>query len=687
MHSLEHFLRDLAVVLVSAGAIALLFQRLRWPVVAGYLVAGVIVGPSVPPSWVNDEPTIRLLSELGVILLMFSIGLEFRLDRLLKTGAAAGLAAVVEIGLMLALGFGAGRAFGWTPLASAFLAGAVAVASTMILAKVLEEHPVGPDLRPTLFSLTLFEDIGAMIIIALLTAAASGEGLSGAAFAGVLGKLIGVLALFLVAGLAVVPRAARWVIRRRKPETMLVCMVGFAFGLSFLAAAAGFSVALGAFLAGLLVAESGAGKLVEEEVRPLRDVFGAIFFVATGMQLDLRTLLAEWPLAIGILGVVIIGKPVAVTLGVFLSGQSLRSAIRVALSMAQIGEFSFILAGVGASLGVVPPAFVAAAVAVSIVTAFLSTWMAGKATAVAERVDRKLPHRVQMVASLYGAWVEALRSAPRERSPWRQVRAAARWLAVDALAIAGLVIAGSTLRGKLVEVVEGYGISPDPASWLAALLTLAAITPFLVGILRVTGALGDQLGEIVVPPPAQGRVDNGRSPRRALSVAVQAVAILATGGPLVVVTQPFLPPLSGLAVLALVLLLFGIVFWRRATDLFGHFRAGAELIVATLAKQSQAETVEFDPVRRMLPGLGDFAPLRVGARSEGDGRSLGELNLRGRTGATVVALLRGEERIAFPEAGERLAAGDLIALTGSHDAIAAAAAILGAQGQSTPAGH
>lgn len=680
MNALEHFLRDLAVVLVSAGAVALLFQRLRWPVVAGYLVAGVIVGPSVPPSWVQDEHIIHLLSELGVILLMFSIGLEFRLERLVKSGPAAGLAALVEIGLMLALGFGAGRAMGWSPLASAFLAGAVAVSSTMILAKVLETHPLGPELRQTVVSLTLFEDMGAMIIIALLTAAASGEGLSGAALAGVVGRLIGVLALFLVIGLAMVPRAARWVIGLRNRETMLITMIGFAFGLSFLAGAAGFSVALGAFLAGLLVAESGGGKIVEEAVRPLRDVFAAIFFVATGMQLDLSLLVSEWSLAVGVLAVVLIGKPLAVTLGVFLSGQSLRSAIRAALSVAQIGEFSFILAGVGATLGAVPRAFVAAAVAVSIVTAFLSTWLAGVADRVAERVDRALPHRVQMVASLYGAWVEALRTAPREHSPWVQVRSAAKWLAIDALAIAGLVFAGSYLRSKLVGIALGYGISPVPASWLVAFLTLALVTPFLIGILRVTRTLGDQLGEIVVPLSASGKVDNGRSPRRVLSIAVQVAAILATGGPLVVVTQPFLPPLSGLAVLGLVLLLFGVVFWRRATDLFGHFRAGAELIVATLAKQSHAESVEFEPVRRMLPGLGDFAPLRVGERSEGDGRSLGELNLRGRTGASVVALLRGDRRIAFPEAGERLAAGDLVAVTGSHDAIAAAAALLGSHG-------
>jgi CPA2 family monovalent cation:H+ antiporter-2 len=676
MNALEPFLRDLAVVLVTAGATSLLFQRLRWPVVAGYLAAGVIVGPSVPPSWISDEHTIRLLSELGVILLMFTIGLDFRLGRLLRAGSTAGLAAVVEIGLMLTLGYTAGQVSGWSPLASLFLGGAVAVSSTMILAKVLEDHPVATGLRDTVFTLTLFEDLAAMLIIALLTAAASGEGLSGAAFFTVAGKLVLVLALFLGIGLAVVPRAARAVIRLRKPETMLVSMVGFAFGLSFLAAAAGFSVALGAFLAGLLVAESGAGRLVVEEVRPLRDVFAAIFFVATGMQLDVSFLAGSWPLALGVLAVVLVGKPFAVTLGVVLSGRSLRNAIQAGLSIAQIGEFSFILAGVGTSLGIVPPAFLTAAVTVAVVTAFVAAPLARRADAVAQWVDARLPHRVQMVVSLYGSWVEALRGAPPSRSPWRSVRRSARWLAVDALAAAGLIITGSVAREQIAALLRARGASIALASWLIALLTLALAAPFLFGILRVTRTMGGELAEIAIPSPAAGRVDNGRSPRRVLGLVVQIAGVLATAGPLVVITQPFLPPLSGLLVLAAVLLLLGVIFWRRTADLFGHFRAGAELVVAMLAKQSHAEDPKIDLVRKLLPGLGDFEPVRVGDTSGCAGRSLGELNLRGRTGATVVALLRGEEQVAFPEAHERLSAGDLVALTGSHDAIEAATTIL-----------
>lgn len=676
MHALEHFLRDLAVVLVSAGATALLFHRLKWPVVAGFLVAGVIVGPSVPPSWVSDETTIRLLSELGVILLMFSIGLEFRIGRLARAGPAAGLTAGVEIGLMLALGFATGRMFGWSTLASLFFGGAAAVASTMILAKVLNERPVEPEHRDAVYTLMLFEDLAAMIIIALLTAAAAGESLSGGQFTGVMGRLLGVLLVFLVIGMALVPPAARMIIRLNSPDTMLVSMVGFAFGMSYIAAAAGFSVAIGAFVAGVLVAESGSGRLVEEQVRPLRDMFAAIFFVATGMQLDLRLLGESWGLALGLLAIVALGKPVAVALGVFLSGRGLRSAIRTGLNVAQIGEFSFILIAVGVSLEVVPRAFITAAVAVSVATAFYTSWLARHTDAIVEWVDRTLPHRVQMVASLYGSWVEALLSVPAERTPWARVRRSGGWLALDAIAIVGFTIAGSMARGQIRGAAEQAGAERGVASWVVAAITLGLLTPFLIGLLRVTRRLGEEVAEIAIPNPPPGKVDNGRAPRRMLGVAIQIAAILVAAGPIIVITQPFLPPLSGLVVLAIVLVLVGVIFWRRANDLFGHFQAGAELVMATLAKQARAETVEFDPIRRMLPGLGDFTPVRISHDSSCVDLTLGEANLRGRTGATVVALLRDDRRVVFPEAGERLAAGDLVALTGSHESIDVAARIL-----------
>jgi len=676
MHALEHFLRDLAVVLVTAGATTVLFQRLHWPVVAGYLVAGVLVGPGLTPSWVSDETAIRLLSELGVILLMFSIGLDFRLGRLARAAPTTGVAAGVEIGLMLMLGYLTGQAFGWSPLASLFVGGSAAACSTMVAAKVFEEQRAEAGLRETVVGLSLFEDLAAMIIIALLTAAASGGGLTGTALAGLVGRLIGALVLVLVVGLLAVPRAIRAIARLRHGETLLVSAVGLSFGLSYLAAAAGFSVALGAFLAGLLVAESGTGRLIAPDIRPLRDVFAAIFFVSTGMQLDLHALAAGWGFAAAFLGVVLIGRPLVVTVGVFLSGRGLQTAIRSGLSIAQIGEFSFILAGVGVALGAVPQVLVPAAVLVSVVTAFLSPWLVRSSDRAAAAIDRSLPHRVQMVASLYGSWVEALRSAPRNRTPWSRARAAARWLLVDAILTAGLVIASAAVRPQLVALAARAGVPAALTTWVVGLLTLVVASPFLLGIVRLTRSIATELAGAAIPRPPPGKVDNGLAPRRVLAVAIQIGCILLVGGPLVIVTQPFLPRLSGLAVLATILALLAVAFWRTAADLFGHFRAGAELVVAALAKQARAQPVPFEMIRQILPGLGDFTPVKIPEGSAAAGRTLGELNLRGRTGATVVALLRGQERVAFPEADAQLSAGDFIALTGSHEAISAARDLL-----------
>jgi len=198
----------------------------------------------------------------------------------------------------------------------------------------------------------------------------------------------------------------------------------------------------------------------------------------------------------------------------------------------------------------------------------------------------------------------------------------------------------------------------------------------VLGIVSVARGLGVELASAALPPPAKGKVDNALAPRTLLAATIQIAAVLLVGVPLVVATLPLVPAFGGVLVLAGVLALLGVGFWRSAHDLEGHFRAGAEVVVSALAKQSAAEQPSVDLARHLLPGLGDFTAARVGRETEAAGQTLGDLNLRGRTGATVVALLRGEERVVFPEADMRLEAGDLVALTGSHDAIASASRIL-----------
>jgi CPA2 family monovalent cation:H+ antiporter-2 len=354
-----------------------------------------------------------------------------------------------------------------------------------------------------------------------------------------------------------------------------------------------------------------------------------------------------------------------------------QGAVRTAMSMAQIGEFAFIIALVGLQAGAVPPELYATAIAVSALTAFTTPWFVRWSGPLAQYVDRKLPHPIQTFASLYGSWIETLRHTSQVKTPGQRVRHALRLLLLDAGAVLAVTLTYAILRERILALLStGLGLPITLARVVLVVLVLALIAPFVIGIVAVARRLGLELAAIALPSPGPNRVDNAIAPRRLLAITLQITSVLLLGIPLVVVTQAFLPALPAVAVLIAILALLGFGFWRSARDLQGHLRAGAQVVVAALAKQSATEQPSVDVARRLLPGLGDFTALRIAEGSPADGRTLGQLNLRGRTGATIVALLRGDLRIAFPEAGERLQAGDLVALTGSHDSIEAAEAAL-----------
>jgi len=670
----HNFLRDLAIVLVTAAITALTCQRLKLPVVLGYLLAGFLVGPRTPPRLIADEASIQTLSELGIVLLMFSIGLEFRVRQVVALAPTAGLTAAVEVSGMLVLGYAVGHLLGWTSLASLFAAGVVAISSTMIIVKTFEEEPPAREFKEFLFGVLIFEDLAAVLLLTILTSVASTGALTIPLVGRVLAGLAVALLVMLAAGMLVVPRAVRAAAQHWRPETMVLVGVGFSFGMAAVARAFGYSVALGAFLAGCLVAESGAGRQIEREIRPVRDMFAAIFFVAVGMQFELGGLREHWPLVLLFLLIVAMGKLTAVSVGSFLAGRGVRTAVRTGMSMAQIGEFSFIIAAVGLQLGAVPSELYAVAITVSAITAFTTPLTVRYAPALAGYVDRKLPHPLQSFASLYGTWVEALRRSPAG-GPRPAVGRLLWLLLLDALAVLAIVLGYPIVHRRLISLIGSVSVSAGVARLVLVLVTLILLAPFVFGIVAVARRLGLGLAAAALPPPARGKVDNAFAPRRLMGLTMQIAVVLLVGAPLVAITQPFLPAFGGILVLAGVLALLGIGFYRSASELQGHLKAGAEVVVAALAKQSAADS-SVDLARRLLPGLGDFTAAQVGEGSEADDRTLTELNLRGRTGATILGLLRGDRRIPFPDAGERLQAGDLVALTGSHDAIKAAQALL-----------
>ncbi len=679
----EHaFLEALTVVLCTAGFTTVICQRLRQPVVLGYILAGLIVGPHVPIPLVADRAVVEALSEAGVILLMFSLGLEFSLRKLVEVGPTAGVTAIIQSSIMLWLGYISGQMLGWTPRESLFTGAIIAISSTTIIAKAFEEQRVTGKLRELVVSVLIVEDLIAILLLALLTAVASGEEFSAATLARSSGRLAVFLLALLALGLLLVPRMIRAILRLDRSETTVVASIGICFAISLLARYFGYSVALGAFLAGSLVAESGEGGAIASRIGPVRDVFAAVFFVSVGMLIDPYLVAAHWPAVAILTVIVILGKIVGVSLGAFLAGNGVRTSIRSGMSLAQIGEFSFIIAGVGIASGAVDAFLYPVAVAVSALTTLTTPWLIRASGPVASFVDRKLPRRIQTFASLYGSWVERMRTGPRSDTVSARTRRLAGLLVIDAALLAAIVI-GAALGGDSAAsfLARHLDLTFALGRAVVLVLSLVAALPFVLGVFRLAGALGATLADIALPAAAQGSVDLSAAPRRALVVTLQISVVLLTLLPLFVITQPFLPELPLVVVAVLVIAILGPAFWRSATNLQGHVKAGAELIVAALAAQAQkgsapAEPMSFSAIQALLPGLGEPMPVEIEATSPAVGKTLAQLDVRGSTGATVLAIRRGEHGMLVPSARELLQAGDILALAGTHEAVAAARELL-----------
>jgi CPA2 family monovalent cation:H+ antiporter-2 len=676
----HHFLRDLATVLGVAAVTTVAFQMLRWPVVLGYLLAGLVVGPHVPIPLVADLGTVQTLSELGLILLLFSVGLEFRIGKLLRVAPNAGLVGLVEVGLMLFLGATCARLLGWSGQEQVYAGGVVAISSTTIVVKAFDAQRVGGRQRELVLGVLVVEDLIAILLLAGLTAWSAGGGLSGRELLTAVGRLLGFLLLLITVGLLTVPRLFRAVVRLGQPETTLVAAVGFCFTIALLAQAAGYSVALGAFVAGMLVAESGREQEIEHLVRPVRDLFAAIFFVSVGMLIDPRLIARSWlPIAV-FTPLVLCGKIAAVGVGAFLAGNSVRSSVMAGFSLAQIGEFSFILAGLGRAVGAVGEQLYPVAVAVAAITALTTPSLVRAAGPVSDWVDRRLPRPLQTFAALYGSWVERLR-ASRGAGQRSRVRRAVRLLLLDATSLLGLVFLSSLAGPSAAGWMQAQlGVGPRVTGWLLPVAGFALALPLLWGLLRVSRQLAGLLSNEAFPAPPGGATDPAAAPRRVLAVALHAGLLLLVGVPVLPITAPFLPPLSGALALTSLLALSLSGLWRSAADLQGHLRAGALVVVEVIAAQGASAAREdqaaghalLEQVHSLLPGLGEPEPATIGAGSRAAGKTLRELNLRGRTGATVLGIARGEEQLILPDGAERLLEGDLLALAGSSEAISAA---------------
>ncbi|MES1165114.1 MAG: cation:proton antiporter [Verrucomicrobiota bacterium] len=681
-------LAALAIVLCVAAVTTVIFQRIHQPVVLGYLLAGVIVGPhELVPVFADVEIT-RLFADLGVILLMFSLGLDFSLRKLARVAPTAGIIAIVECSLMIWMGYTVADLLGWSFHERLFTGAFVAISSTTIIVKAFAERGIKGKLGDIVLGILIVEDLVAILLLAILTTVASGAGLSAGALAATVARLAGFLAGMLIGGLLIVPRLVRLITRLGRKETTVVACVGICFASALIARKFGYSVALGAFLGGLLVAESGESHAIEKLIEPVRDIFAAVFFVSVGMLIDPKLFVAHWPAIAVLTAVVMTGKIIGVTSGAFIAGSGVPTSIKAGMSLAQIGEFSFIIVGVGVSLGAVRDFIYPIAVAISAITTLATPWLIRLSGPAANVIDRRMPHAMQTYAALYGSWIQQMRghsdgagrdAAAAPTTAGARIGRLVTLMFVDVGLAAAILIAAFVNIHRLTVIVGSLvDLRLGTARYVVGVGAVVIAGPFVVGAVRVARALGVALAMRALPS-AQGGLDLADAPRRALLVTVQLSILLVAGLPLVAITQPLLPHVPWLAVLAVGVALLGIQLWRGAANLQGHVRASAQVILEAVASQRQARETSASAthdVKKLVPGMGDATAVRLDEGSVGTGRTLKQMNLRGRTGASVIAIEHAGGQTAYPGPEDRLRAGDTLVLTGTLDAVEAARRLL-----------
>jgi CPA2 family monovalent cation:H+ antiporter-2 len=670
------FLHDLAVVIIVAGLVTVLCHRFKQPVVLGYIIAGVIIGPHTPPfPLIKDDAAIQTLSELGVLFLMFSLGLEFSLRKLRLVGATAFLAATLEITVMGAVGFVIGRAFGWTRMDSLFLGAILSISSTTIIMKALDELGLrGERFAGMVFGILIVEDILGIVLIAMLSGIARTGTLQSWEAALTVGKLAVFLISSLVLGLILVPRLVHFIARFKSQEMLLITVLGLCFGFCLLTVQLGFSLALGAFLIGAILAESREIAQIEDLLIPLRDLFSAVFFVSVGLLIDPRLLLQyAGPIAI-LTVVVVVGQVFSSFLGTYLAGHDMRTSMRVGMSLSQIGEFSFIIAALGLSLKVTSGFLYPIAVCVSALTTFVTPYLLRASDPLVSWLERRLPPTMQSYLNLYSRWLGQFAQGRQDN----QVRAILRRIAGQLGIFLGL-IGGSILSAVfLSRILLRYFPALVPWRntlnsflWVASLL---AAMPVYLSAYRKLKALGMILSELGITDAMGG--ERKAEVRAVVANAILMLGLMALAGFSLALSWAVIP--RGYILWILLGLAPVLVYWLRAPFNKIYFQGKAAL-AETFAQPAAAPELKTGPVARAVPNLLKEARLETILLAEGmpgAGSTPRHLDLKKRTGAFLVGIERDGMEIVNPDADELLLAKDQLLLLGSREQLDAAKTVL-----------
>lgn len=475
MAELPNLVKDLALILMVAGVVTLLFKKLKQPLVLGYVVAGFLVSPHMPYTMsVLDETNIQTWADIGVIFLLFSLGLDFSFKKILKMGMAPVIAALTIIFSMMVLGITVGHAFGWTRLDCIFLGGMLAMSSTTIIYKAFDDMELRQQsFAKLVMSVLILEDILAIVMMVMLSALANGSNPDGGQILNSVFKIVFFLVLWFVVGISLIPLFLRATRKLMNDETMIIIAIGLCCAMAVISTEVGFSSAFGAFVMGSILAETIEADKIIRVVEPVKNLFGAIFFVSVGMLVNPDILAAyAWPI-IALVLTILFGQAIFGTAGFMLSGQSLKTSMRCGFSMAQIGEFAFIIASLGLSLGVIGKFLYPVVVAVSVVTTFLTPYMIHAADPCYSYIERKLPKKwVRRINHLESD----IQTSIQEESNWHSYL---RKITINTFIYAILTGAVTAIMLTFFLPFIRHFLPHWWANGVCGLLTVTLISPFL----------------------------------------------------------------------------------------------------------------------------------------------------------------------------------------------------------------
>ena len=481
MYEIPYLVKDLALILMVAGIVTIIFKKLKQPLVLGYIVAGFLVSPHMPYTMsVIDESDIKTWADIGVIFTLFSLGLDFSFKKIVKMGASPIIATVVIVFSMMMLGISVGHGFGWSKMDCIFLGGMLAMSSTTIIYKAFDDMGLRQQkFAGMVMSVLILEDILAIVMMVMLSAIAGGSNPDGEQMLGSIVKIGFFLVLWFIVGIFAIPWFLRSVRKLVNSETLLIVALGLCCGMAVLSTKVGFSSAFGAFVMGSILAETVEAEKIIKLVEPVKNLFGAIFFVSVGMLVDPK-ILVEYALPIlALVCTILVGQAILGTLGFMLGGESLKSAMRCGFSMSQIGEFSFIIASLGLSLGVISNFLYPVVVAVSVITTFLTPYMIRLATPTYLVMEKHLPDKLINVLNHFAM----SHPSTTQQSKWKSLL---KQMTINTVAYSILSAAVITLMFTFVlpfmrSLFPGWRLHWY-ANAITGLLTIIIIAPFLRAI-------------------------------------------------------------------------------------------------------------------------------------------------------------------------------------------------------------